>query len=179
MAVSDGLKTRHTEIKELFSEICAKLDALSHFHFTPKPIVIEASVKSNAPALSMEDPTPVAVSNTSLIAPQEVYHGPHTIKDKEEMSKEERKAHRRHRKEASKKQKEHTDSTPTTDKISHVDALKELKKSKNVTIVNPSTPSQKTSSTKFFSKIQQQAISDKPIPTKNTQSTKNSKSYKL
>jgi U3 small nucleolar ribonucleoprotein component len=160
-----------TEAQELFKELCGKLDALSHFHYTPKAAVMEAHVKTTAPALSMEEATPTAVSNATLIAPKELFNTPHSLKDKDEQSKQENKAHRRHRKENAKKQKQHT--APSNLPTSSVDALKELKKNKNVTVVDSTAPTQKMS--KFFKTIQEQPITT----TKKPSNVVNSKSFKL
>lgn len=57
---------RLQEAKQLFGELCGKLDALSHFHFAPKPVVEELVVKAEVPALAMEEALPTAVSTASL-----------------------------------------------------------------------------------------------------------------
>ncbi|KAK9332504.1 Mpp10 protein-domain-containing protein [Lipomyces starkeyi] len=67
------LKQAHQEIEELFGDITYKLDALSSWHFTPKPAKPSISIVANAPAISMEDAQPVAMSTENMLAPQEVY----------------------------------------------------------------------------------------------------------
>jgi U3 small nucleolar RNA-associated protein MPP10 len=58
-----------TNIKGLFHKICRQLDALSHFHYTPRPIVEEANVSSQAvPSISLEDVTPVTESANTEFA---------------------------------------------------------------------------------------------------------------
>ncbi len=42
----------------LQQELFAKLDALSHFHFAPKPVVEDMAVRAEVPALAMEEVAP-------------------------------------------------------------------------------------------------------------------------
>ncbi|KAK9368337.1 Mpp10 protein-domain-containing protein [Lipomyces kononenkoae] len=67
------LKQAHQEIEELFADITYKLDSLSSWHFTPKPAKPSISIVANAPAITMEDAQPVALSTENMLAPQEVY----------------------------------------------------------------------------------------------------------
>ncbi|KAK9374681.1 Mpp10 protein-domain-containing protein [Lipomyces chichibuensis] len=67
------LKQAHQEIEELFGDITYKLDALSSWHFTPKPAKPSISIVANASAISMEDAQPIAMSTENMLAPQEVY----------------------------------------------------------------------------------------------------------
>lgn len=65
------------EIKELFGEICRQLDALSHFHFSPRPVVCEASIAglsgTSLPSISLEDVGVSNESSASASAPEELY----------------------------------------------------------------------------------------------------------
>ncbi|CAH2043089.1 unnamed protein product [Thlaspi arvense] len=88
---SDELKK---EASMLFKKLCLKLDALSHFHFTPKPVIQEMSIQTNVPAIAMEEVAPVAVSDAAMLAPEEIFAGKGNIKDESELTQDERKRRR-------------------------------------------------------------------------------------
>ncbi|XP_026422105.1 U3 small nucleolar ribonucleoprotein protein MPP10-like isoform X2 [Papaver somniferum] len=91
---------RKKEASLLFQKLCYKLDALSHFHFTPKPIIEDMSIQVNVPALAMEEIAPLVVSDATMLAPEEVFAGKGDIKEEAELTQAERKRRR-----ASKKRK--------------------------------------------------------------------------
>ncbi|KAL6181836.1 hypothetical protein ACLB2K_048485 [Fragaria x ananassa] len=90
-------KQKH-EAEMLFRKLCLKLDALSHFHFTPKPVIEDMSIQDNVPALAMEEIAPVAVSNAAMLAPEEVFSGKGDIKEEAELTQAERKRRRANKK---------------------------------------------------------------------------------
>ncbi|KAL8217543.1 hypothetical protein R6Q57_020916 [Mikania cordata] len=101
--VSKALSFSDEQKKEaslLFKKLCLKLDALSHFHFTPKPVIEDMSIQTNVPALAMEEIAPLAVSDAAMLAPEEVFSGKGDIKEETELTQADRKRRR-----ASKKRK--------------------------------------------------------------------------
>ncbi|KAL7518277.1 hypothetical protein ACHAWX_003123 [Stephanocyclus meneghinianus] len=62
------------EMKKLFANLCSKLDALSNYHFAPRPVADEADInKQDVPAIAMEEVLPLHVSTSRGVAPEEVY----------------------------------------------------------------------------------------------------------
>jgi U3 small nucleolar RNA-associated protein MPP10 len=63
--VTDSIKA---EVTSLFKLLCLKLDALSHFHFAPKPVVEEMEIRSDVPALAMEEVSFLAFASVASCA---------------------------------------------------------------------------------------------------------------
>lgn len=106
----DESKQDQEEIEVMFKSLCWKLDALSNYHFTPKPAVKELQVKPAVPAIAMEEVVPIGVSDANLKAPEEVYEkkrkrGHAVLQSKDEMTQMERKALRNAKKHARRKEK--------------------------------------------------------------------------
>ncbi|CAG8477406.1 5810_t:CDS:10 [Racocetra fulgida] len=102
----EALKKEHQEIENMFKELCHKLDALSNFHYTPKPPRPEISVVADVPAIAMEEVIPVHVSDGTLLAPEEVYDKKkQEVKGDTEMDSNEKKRARAAKKRLKKKEK--------------------------------------------------------------------------
>jgi len=115
---NEKLKKEHAEIEVLWKDISTKLDALSNWHFKPKPQQPSITVVADVPTIGMEDARPSVggnVGGNSMLAPQEVYKaGEEKSKEdivpksgvpiaREEMSREEKLRRRRREKERIKK----------------------------------------------------------------------------
>ncbi|OUC40302.1 Mpp10 protein, partial [Trichinella nativa] len=62
----------HEEIRKGLKDLFFKLDALTNFHYTPKTPVPELKVVDNMPSVVMEEVAPIAVADSTLLAPEEL-----------------------------------------------------------------------------------------------------------
>ncbi|KAL2162416.1 hypothetical protein VTH06DRAFT_7329 [Thermothelomyces fergusii] len=73
----EKLRRDEEEIKKMWKEISAKLDALSSWHYKPKPPAPTLTVVADVATVAMEDAQPTTAQGVaggeSMIAPQEVY----------------------------------------------------------------------------------------------------------
>jgi U3 small nucleolar RNA-associated protein MPP10 len=96
------------EMKQLFANLCSKLDGLSNYHFAPRPISNEVEVRTvTAPAIAMEEVLPLHVSDARGVAPEEVYGTKRgregILRGETEMDQTERKRLRQSKKSARRK----------------------------------------------------------------------------
>uniref|UniRef100_A0A8C5M686 U3 small nucleolar ribonucleoprotein protein MPP10 n=1 Tax=Leptobrachium leishanense TaxID=445787 RepID=A0A8C5M686_9ANUR len=93
---------KHVEIQKMLDSLFLQLDALSNFHFIPKPAVPEIKVVSNVAAISMEEVAPVGISEAALLAPEEIKEKNKAgdIKAKAEKTETDKKRERRKKKTA-------------------------------------------------------------------------------
>jgi U3 small nucleolar RNA-associated protein MPP10 len=96
------------EMKALFANLCSQLDALSNYHFAPRPVADEAEIRSvTTPAIAMEEALPLHVSDARGVAPEEVYAAKKgrgsVIRGESEMDQTERKRLRNAKKAARRK----------------------------------------------------------------------------
>lgn len=166
----DESKQDQEEIDVMFKSLCWKLDALSNYNFTPKPIVKELQVKPSVPAIAMEEVTPIGVSDANLKAPEEIYdkkrkRGEAVLQSREEMSQAERKAQRNAKKHTRRKEKRQQEADEKLvaklnpglgNKYEKKKLLESLANAKNVTTGKAIEGSTKqfSNSKEFFSRLQ-------------------------
>lgn len=73
----EKLQKEENEVEAMWKDVCAKLDALSSWHYKPKPTAATLSVVADVGTVSMEDAQPTTsqgvAGESSRMAPQEVY----------------------------------------------------------------------------------------------------------
>ncbi|XP_054467526.1 U3 small nucleolar ribonucleoprotein protein MPP10 [Anoplopoma fimbria] len=178
----------HVEIQKLMDTLFLKLDALSNFHFTPKPPVPEVKVVSNLPSVTMEEVAPVSASDATLLAPEEIKEknkAGDVLGDTEKTSTD-KKRDRRHKKtvkrlkikEKEKRQKlkeaSKTGENRKPSKAEVTENLKKLTKGGKATILKDEGKDKALrSSQAFFSELQDQVKSQ--IKSAKDQSSKKKK----
>ncbi|XP_020277490.1 U3 small nucleolar ribonucleoprotein protein MPP10 [Pseudomyrmex gracilis] len=182
----------HNEIRHMMRSLISKLDALSHYHYTPKLAKPEIKIISNVPAINMEEVAPVATSDATLLAPEEVKAKPHgdligkSERTKTDMKRERRKKKLRQRAKQQaieKKEKLKTlkpgISKKLKDKKEKEMLLKKVTKDRNVTKLNETTHKVAKSSTTFFTQLQDQIKSKKNTKTSKNKDKKTVSAVKL
>ena len=88
------------EIEELYNGLMRNLNQLSNIHYTPRKITKESQIRTqNVPALKLEEAIPIGVSSGLVKPAKEVFTiAPQQMRDKAELTKEERHRERAHRK---------------------------------------------------------------------------------
>jgi U3 small nucleolar RNA-associated protein MPP10 len=119
-AKNEKLHREEKEIEAMWKDISAKLDALSSWHYKPKPAAPSLQVVADVATVAMEDAQPTTAQGVSggesMIAPQEVYNPSKDTAEKgevvaksglpvarQEMSREDKLRRRRREKERTKK----------------------------------------------------------------------------
>lgn len=163
----------HKVIRKGLSDLFAKLDALSNYHFTPKPAAPDVKIITNTPAIQMEEVAPIAMSNATLLAPEEVKKkGKGDVMVTAEMTKTDKNRARRQKKRKQKEIKKLQDardaSSTSKDKKNVQEKgrlMKAVMKSKNVEAMKISKISNIKTSSAFFSMLnEQEASSNKKEP---------------
>ncbi|KAJ1556154.1 hypothetical protein HK405_006175, partial [Cladochytrium tenue] len=140
------LEKAHRAIDGMMKKLYHDLDALSNWHFKPKPVIPELEVTPTpaVPALSMEEVIPAVVSDAVAAAPKEVYAGK-VDKSAAEMDSTDRRRARLKKKRTAKKEKaerakesrppQQQDGEGAAPVMDKKKALETLKRQSNVTII--------------------------------------------
>ncbi|CAJ2503123.1 Uu.00g105170.m01.CDS01 [Anthostomella pinea] len=147
------LQKEEKEVEQLWAEVSAKLDALSSWHYKPKPPAPSLTVVSDIATISMEDAQPTTAQGVSggdnTLAPQEIYKAGKDTAEKgevvaksglpvarQEMSREDKAKRRRREKERTRKAGGTDSKKPQSAKArERKDTLGDLKKG-GVKVIN-------------------------------------------
>lgn len=187
----------HVEIQKMMDSLFLKLDALSNFHFIPKPPVPEIKVVSNLPAITMEEVAPVSVSDAALLAPEEIKEknkagdlktaAEKTATDKKRERRKKKYQKRLKIKEKEKRrkllEKKNPDQPGKSTRAAAAEKLKQLTKTGKVSLLKDERKDKPLKSSQaFFSKLQDQVkmqINDAKQPGKIKKKKKDISVHKL
>ncbi|CAH1106096.1 unnamed protein product [Psylliodes chrysocephalus] len=149
----------HKEIKTMMRDLFNKLDALSNFHFTPKPALPELRIVNNLPAINMEEVAPVTATEASLLAPEEIGNKPKgDILGNTEKMKTDKNRERRKKKLKQKKHKEIISKNMLSNgKAKGKVKMSEVLKNRNTQKMEETSSKGIKSSKAFFTQLQEQA----------------------
>lgn len=149
----EKLRKEEAEVQGMWADVCARLDALSSWHYKPRPAAPAITVVSDVATVAMEDAQPATAQGVaggeSAIAPQEVYRAgaKGTAEEgevsrggvpiaREEMSREEKTRRRRRAKERGRKSGDgKTEERAAPGKGSRKDTVADLKRG-GVRVIN-------------------------------------------
>jgi U3 small nucleolar RNA-associated protein MPP10 len=171
---TDKLDANKEEIKELFNIINKQLDALSHFHYTPKPVVNDINItsiknRSSIRSILIENINPTSESDANALAPEDVYKKKTgrsaALKADAEYDRDDKKRLRlasKSKKRKEKKQKTMDDTMKAKANINSKEARKLdeklvddiIRTDKRVTQGKNSDSTSYSNSTTFFTKVQ-------------------------
>lgn len=140
---SKEIKEIRVEMKNLFE----KLDLLSNFYYTPRPAQAELKIITNLPTISMEEVAPVAISDATLLAPEEVRRKSRgDVIGAGERTETDKNRERRHKKKFQQKKfsKEKLRGKNLVEKVVKGKNVEKMKVGENL----------KTSSSAFFNRLQ-------------------------
>merc|ERR1719175_209529 len=162
------------EIRAAMKSLFAKLDTLTHCHFTPRQKSAEVKIVRNVASIAMEEVAPVSASNGDLLAPAEVVDkAKGELMGDQEKSATDRKRERRKKKtkkrtaikERERRAKEKAEANTEEDgklvskKKAEKDVALAEKQGKLKTVKDKDKNSALKSSTAFFNVLQDQAKS--------------------
>lgn len=174
----DDLAARE-ELTNLFHKVSRQLDSLTHFHYTPKPIIVEASVTASLlPSIQFEDVGLSSESNAQSAAPAEIYLKKKgrdaSLLSSAEMTSDDKKRLRHAIKEKNKNEKKKISDEHTLDKDRNSDKTltKFMNNDKRIIQGKVSSEDNKYSnSTNFFDKLEHD-IHDNIVDTKKNKKSK-------
>ena len=182
-------------IKSRMKQLFVQLDTLTHYNYTPQQINAEIKVVRNMPTIAMEEVAPVAMSDATLLAPQEIVDKTREIIGTSERNETDKKRDIRLKKAKQKKKKKSKEqkdkliaqlnpglATKYSKKAAEK-AIQQAEKEGKVKTIKDKNRAVK-SSTAFFDKMQNEVQSimsdikaDKKNKTKNKKN--NAASFKL
>ena len=156
----------YDEITGIWNDLSSKLDAMSNYHFTPKPVVDDIQIKSNVSSIQMEEVLPMGVSMQSRLAPEEVFKKKRgregVLIGEDELNKDERARKRRAKKTARRKARKAQKADEKAiarinpgmgNKHAHKKMLETLASARNVTEGKSSNKVNYTKSSEFFNEL--------------------------